>query len=152
MTIYPTCQYFIATGTITKAALIANSAYNLEAGAYYLSAIDPLRCIPDQELTMRPRKARITVMADGITIKKDGDWIFNWGFKYMHNTTFQWWLLTYLGSTLDSKAVTVQTMMDTGLYDAFQCTILRPVIGENSKPGANGLEDVVWRFVAGTKL
>lgn len=146
-------QYYLAFATISKATLLANSAYNVENFAIPSDA--PSLAYgwtePQRPGTLRPLPARVTLNGD-LTYSPDGFYTFAWYWRYF---TFAQMgsLLGNFGSGANgystlSVPATLQTWFDT-TYVAFQALAHRPVWNEQYKSEDGGYSDVILRFSKG---
>lgn len=145
-------DYRLAFSTITKAALLANPAYNIENWTVPDDVPSPAYSWtePHRELTTRPVPARVTLNAD-LSSDFDGFYGWRWGFKY--------WTFGQMAQLLDefgdpnaytvaSLPVTVQTFVDND-YVAYQAFLARPVWGVDYHSEDGGYRDVLLKFTAG---
>ena len=149
-------QYFLAFSSISKSALLANPAYNIENFPYQSDQTNPGLgwTEPHRELTQRPTPARVTQNAD-LSQTADGFYTFQWGFAYWTTGQLAYLLNTAFGGAngyaLLSIPVTVQTYADSG-YVAFRALLARPIWGTSFRTQDGGYENVVLKFARGVVI
>ena len=144
-------QYYLAPATLSRTALLAASANNVEN---FPVQSDQFPAVfgwhePQRDNTMRPRLARYSTYLDQ-SVRGDGGYSFQWSWRvmtqgqllYMQNTFFS-------GGSAWSAPCTVQTYLDGGFYATYNATILQPVPGQDYTITDNFLIDVVYKFVGG---
>lgn len=149
----PIYSYYLYFGTISKAALLADPANNIES--FPMQADQPYPGLawtePERELTKRPTPARVTMNAD-LSQDADGFFEFQWGWRYYTEGQMAYILQTGFGDVnrydTMSIPVTVQTYFDSG-YVAFHAYLLRPVWGVQYTTEDGGYGNVVLRYTRG---
>lgn len=147
-------SYLWAFSTITKAALQANSAYNIENFPVQADQTSPVLGWhePQRKGTERPRPARIAQAAD-LTVRADGYYEFTWSLPPMTPGAFTYLLTNQWPGGVWSANATVQTWDDAvNGYSAFNCIAIRPVPGSDFDILDTFYVDVKYKFVGGVLL
>lgn len=147
-----TYNYRLAFSTITKAALLANSAYLIEN--FPMQSDQPYPGLgwtePHRRLTKRPTLARYTQNGD-LSFDGDGFYTFSLGWLYWTEGQMGYFLNAAYSEvnayTTMTIPVTVQTYF-VNAYVAFQALMKHPVYGEYDVEDG-GYNNVVLNFYRG---
>jgi hypothetical protein len=143
-------EYRLASGTLTAAALAANSNYLLSnfpiQSDQISSQVNPWESLTDDGTTY-PRRARYVTLGN-MRQRGDGFWQFQWVWDYITEGMAAYLYGAFFG-IYDSGLVTVKTRLETGSFQTYNCTMLYPVPDENFQHGYLGLEKFTLRFVGG---
>lgn len=152
MAVTPLFSYFWAFSTISTGTLTTGTTYNLEAFAVQSDQTPMTPWMIPSRSSKRPKPARIVLNLDQ-SQSPDGAWDFDWVFGYLTTNQFKYIEDNQFSSgAYWSAAATVQTLTDNGTYQAYQCTCLRPIPGENFQPEDGGFINVTYRFRGGVLL
>ena len=148
-------SYYLALGTISKTTLLGTASNNLQNFPNQSDQVMPsltwFYTNPERDVSDRPALMRRSVMGD-VSIRDDGFYAFQWGFRAWTFGQLSYWLTTFHGgpnvyANPGSTAVTVQTFMDTD-YVCFHAQMYRLKWKDDYKAEDGGVREVVIKFVA----
>lgn len=143
-------DYRLAFSTISKATLLASSAYNIENFPIQADQTNPGLgwTEPIRDRTKRFIYDRVTVNADK-SITGDGFFKFDWGFEFWTEDQMGYILDTAFGGANVygslSIPVTAQTFAETG-YVCFHALLARPIWGTHYQTQDGGYDNILLNF------
>lgn len=146
-----TYDYRLAFSTVTKAALLANSAYVIENFPLQSDQTQPGLgwTEPHRDLTRRPTPARITQNGD-LTFDSDGFYQFVLGWQFWTEGQLAY-VNGQFGGVNDYVVMTIPVTVQVyfvNAYVAFQAIMKRPVFGEYSAEDG-GYKTILLPFYRG---